>query len=360
MNDSLLQIVRALPKIELHRHLEATLRMETMIDIAQEYGIEMPEYDVETLRPFVQMMPYEPRNMQHFIGKFHTLRQFFCSIDVVRRITREAVVDAALDNVKYMELRFTPAALCNLIDATYDDIVSLVCDTVAATAKEWDVQVKLIVSINRHESLEVGEKSLQAALDHRDRGVVALDLAGREPGFPASLFRPVFRRARAEGLHATVHAGEWEGAASVWDAVGNLGAERVGHGIRALEDPGIVEVLAGRGTVLEVCPSSNYDSGVVPSMDEHPLPVLDGHGVLTTINTDDPLISNLTLSLEMARVMEHMGYTLDDVKQAILRAARAAFLPPVERGALVAKFESWLSTNAHGSLQPDYGENAAT
>lgn len=346
INGSLVEAVQALPKIELHRHLEGSVRLQTLVEIAQEYGIEMPEYDVETLRPFVQMMPDESRNMQHFLGKFSTLRQFYRSLDIIQKITREAVIDAALDNIKYMELRFTPPALCYITGASFEDVVGLVCQATKEAAKDCGIEVGLIVSMNRHEGVDVGEKVLHAALKHQHNGVVGLDLAGREPGFSANPFRELFQRAKKAGLGITIHAGEWEGAQSVWDAIGNLGASRLGHGIRALEDPGIVSVLVKRGIVLEVCPSSNVDSGVVENLRQHPLPKLYQNDILTTINTDDPLVSNITLSDEIIRVMNEMFFTLDDIKKQTLQAAQSAFLPDSERAALMKKFEQWFAPAA--------------
>ncbi|MDX1991339.1 MAG: adenosine deaminase [bacterium] len=337
------EVVRALPKIELHRHLEGAVRLETLVDVAQQHGIEMPEYTSEVLRPFVQMHPEEPRTAQNFLAKFAVLRQFFMSQGVIARITREAVIDAAADQVKYMELRFTPAALCQVSKCTPEDVVALVCETATTTAAEQGIDVRLIVSINRHESIELGERVLKAALNNRSRGVVGFDLAGKEAEFSAVPFRDIIKKAKVEGLGITLHAGEWEGAPSVWDAVGNLGADRIGHGIRALEDLGMVQIIAARGIVLEVCPSSNVDSGVVPDFKDHPLPVLIEHGVKITINTDDPLVSGITLSDEIHRTMQYLSLSLDDVKQHTLTAAHAAFLPDDERQALVAKFEAWFA-----------------
>ncbi|MBC7872301.1 MAG: adenosine deaminase [Chitinophagaceae bacterium] len=334
--------VRALPKIELHRHLEGSVRLETLVDIAQQHGIEMPEYEPETLRPFVQMIPDEPRTWQNFLAKFKVLRQFFLSPGIITRITREIIADAAADNIKYMELRFTPQALCQISRCTPEDVVALVCETTAASAAEHGIDVRLIVSINRNESLEIGERALYAALDNREHGIVGFDLAGSESGFPATPFRELFRKAEEGGLGLTLHAGEWDGAQSVWDAVGNLGAERVGHGIRVLEDPGIVRVLMERGVVLEVCPTSTVDSGVVASFSSHPIPQLIANGLKVTINTDDPSVSAITLSDEIDRTMVHLAFTMDDVKRHTLIAAHAAFLPEKERAALVAKFEKWL------------------
>ncbi len=340
--DGLLPTIHALPKIELHRHLEGAVRLETLVELAHEFNISPPEDGIDMLRPFVQMMPDETRNSQHFLGKFQTIRQFFLSPQVIKRVTREAVEDAAADNVKYMELRFTPRALSNILNCSYYEVIDWVCSTAAETAQEHDIQVRLILSMNRHESVEIGEHVLAAALEYRNQGVVALDLAGNEGGFPAKPFWKLFRRAKEFGLGITIHAGEWGGAANVREAVEKLHADRVGHGVRAVEDPELVDWLAERGTVLEVCPTSNVQSGVVSDWSQHPLRNLVERQVLTTINTDDPLVSNITLTDEMVRVADDMALGIDSVKQQILVAARAAFLPPDERAALVAKFQDLL------------------
>jgi adenosine deaminase len=334
-----------LPKVELHRHLEGSVRLQTLIEIALEYGIEMPEYDVETLRPFVQMMPDEPRNWQHFLSKFMTLRQFYRSPDVIRRVTREAIADAAADNVRYLELRFTPRALSNIINCSYHDVVSWVCDTAARAANDFDIEVRLILSMNRHESVAIGDEVLSAAIDHSDQGVVAVDLAGDEQTFSARPFRSLFERAQKAGLGITIHAGEWGGADNIRDAIEHLGASRVGHGVRLLEDPTLLPLLIERKVVLEICPTSNVQSGVVADFGAHPLPHLYRQQVRTTINTDDPLVSNITLSDEIERAVTFMDLSLDEVKQLTLVAAQAAFLPETERMALVARFEAWFSSD---------------
>ena len=335
--------IRAMPKIELHRHLEGAVRLETLIDIARDFGMEMPEYHPEVLRPFVQMMPDEPRTWQNFLAKFRVLRQFFLSPNVIRRITREVVEDAALDNVKYMELRSTPRALCNSMKATPDEVVRWVCETAMATAKIHDIQVRLIVSMNRHESVEVGEQVTKAAIAHMNMGVVGIDLAGIESDYTAYPFRHVFHMGRDAGLHITLHAGEWQGADSVWDAISNIGASRIGHGIRSIEDGGVVNVLLERNITLEVCPSSNVDSGVVSNMASHQLPILVASGLPITINTDDPLVSGITLTDELIRVLQYLPFTIDDIKGFMLNAARASFLNDDERRVLMAQFRGWLN-----------------
>ncbi len=342
IDDQLLNTIRVMPKIDLHRHLEGSLRLETLLAIAQEYEISLPTFDVEGLRPFVQMTPGEPRSWQQFLGKFQMLRQFYRSEAIIKRVTREVIADANADNVRYMELRFTPQALNNLVQCDFEDVVAWVCDAAADATASLDIDVTLILSMNRHESIEIGERVVQAAIDYADRGVVGLDLAGQEAGHSALPFRDLFARAKSAGLGVTIHAGEWAGAESVREAVETLEADRIGHGIRTIEDPALCNLLQQRGTVLEVCPTSNVMSGAVADFDVHPLITLYRQGIRTTVNTDDPLVCDVTMSAEIAKVLRHTPLTMDDVKQHVMTAAQAAFLPKDRRSALVAQYEAWL------------------
>lgn len=336
----------ALPKIELHRHLEGSMRLSTLVEIAKYYNFVMPEYELETLRPFVQMMPEETRDWKHFFAKFVTLRQFYLSPEIVHRLTVECIEDAARDNIKYMELRFTPRTLGKIIKVEPNVVLDWVCSAVNEATTNNDIDVKLIVSINRHESPELGDEVLNAAIKRQSDGVVGFDLAGVEEGYAAHLFTPMFQKAKDAGLGITVHAGEWEGPQSVWDAISNLNADRIGHGIRSVEDPGIVYILAERGIPLECCPTSNYFTGVVDALAHHPLPHLIEKGVLTTLNTDDPLIFNLNLTQELVTAVTQLGLDINEIKRMMLRAAEVAFLPPDERRALVERFRLLLATPA--------------
>lgn len=341
-DDQLQSTMRELPKIELHRHLEGSIRLSTLVEVAQEYGIEMPKYDIELLRPFVQMMPSEPHNSQHFLAKFMTIRQFFVSETIIRRMTREVVVDAAADNVKYFELRFTPRALSNILNCPYEHVLDWVCTEAVATAAQYDIQVRLIVSMNRHESFGIAELTLDAVLAYQSPYIVAVDLAGNENDYPAEPFQPLFERAKNEGLGVTIHAGEWGSVNNIRIAVTALMADRIGHGVRAIEDLALCDWLIEEGIVLELCPTSNVHSGAVAHWSQHPISQLYRHGVATTINTDDPLVSDITLTDELVRAVEFMTLTLDDVKRHMLNAAQAAFLPLADRQLLIAQFEAAL------------------
>ena len=341
LKQTLLGKIQQLPKVELHRHLEGSMRISTLLDIAHTHDKELSNMTLDELRPHVQMVPGQPLTSAVFLGKFKTLRQFYNSPETIRRIAREAVIDAAEDNVKYMELRFTPKALCNVLACRYQQVMDWVCDSIDAATAEYDISVRLLVSMNRHEGVDIAEEVLDVALAYRDRGVVGIDLAGDETKYPCKPFEHVFRRAREEGLFVTVHAGEWAGPESVRDSIDELGAHRIGHGIRAIEDNDLVKRLAEQGTVFEVCPTSNIHSGVVTELHQHPLIDLYNAGVRTTINTDDPLISNVTLTTELLDAMFTMKFTLEQIQQQTLHAVDAAFLPADERAALRERFEVW-------------------
>jgi adenosine deaminase len=325
-----LHTYRALPKVELHRHLEGSLRLDTMVDIAQQHGITIPA-DVLRLSTLVQVQEEDKFTFQNFLAKFNTLRLFYRSPDVIHRITSEAVEDAAKDNVKYMELRFTPVALSRAERFPLHDVVDWVITSAEEASKKYNVMVRLIASVNRHESTELAEQVAWLAVEHLSDGMVAIDLAGNEAEFKTEPFYGLIKEARQSGLHVTIHAGEWGPATNVKEAIEELGAERVGHGVRVLEDGNIVALARERGTAFEVCMTSNYQSGVVGSLDTHPLMRMLDLGLNVTINTDDPSISRITLSHEYYTACEDLRMPQNILKQRIVAAAHACFLPDTEK-----------------------------
>lgn len=336
-SSALTRLLYGLPKVDLHRHLEGSLRLSTMAAIAEECGVDLPGADVEQFRHRVQVMPGDPRSADVFISKFGTLRQFYRSPEIIERVAYEAVADAAADNVVYLELLFTPAALARQMDFALEDVAGWVIDAVDRARADFNIDVRLLVTINRHESVELGERQVNVAIANCERGVVGVNLAGAENYHAGAPFAGVFRRARAAGLHTAIHAGEWAGPESIVEAMDVLGAERLSHGVRVLESDEVVAEALARGITFEVCPTSNVQSGVAPSYEAHPLGAMVRAGLRTTINTDDPSVSGIDLTDEVAHAAEEMGLSLPDLRQCLLNAARAAFLPDVERGALVAR-----------------------
>src|SRR5512146_2321428 len=329
-----LNTYRALPKVELHRHLEGSLRLDTMVDVAQQHGITIPE-DVLRLSTLVQIQEEDKFTFQNFLAKFNTLRLFYRSPDAIDRITREAVEDAAKDNVKYMELRFTPVALSRAERFPLHDVVDWVIHSTKEAAKKYGVTVRLIASVNRHESIDLAEQVAWLAVERIKEGMVGLDLAGNEAEFPYEPFYGIFREAKQAGLHVTIHAGEWGPAQHVKDAIEEMSAERIGHGVRVLEDENVVGLARERCTAFEVCVTSNYQSGVVQSLGTHPLLRMLDSGLNVTINTDDPSISRITLSHEYYTACEDLHLPQATLRERIAAAARASFLPEDEKENLV-------------------------
>jgi adenosine deaminase len=287
------------------------------------------------LSTLVQVQEEDKFTFQNFLGKFNTLRLFYRSPDVIHRITREAIEDAAKDNVKYLELRFTPVALSRAERFPLHDVVDWVMTSAQQAAKKCGIIVKLIASVNRHEGTDLAEQVAWLAVEQMKNGLVGLDLAGNEAEFKSEPFYGIFKEAKQSGLHITIHAGEWGPAANVKEAIEEIGAERIGHGVRVLENNDIVAMASERGTAFEVCITSNYQSGVVNSLDTHPLMQMLDAGVNVTINTDDPSISRITLSHEYYTASEELHMPQSTLRQRIVAAARAGFLAENEKEKLV-------------------------
>lgn len=329
------RVLHALPKVDLHRHLEGSLRLETLAEIAREHGIDLPSYDIERLRPYVQITD-DPPGFQRFLKKFQLLRRFYTTREAVERVAYEAVIDAAFDNVRYLELRFNPAALAHAQGFSFHEVTAWVAESVAhaQAAARTGINVRLLCTIVRHEPLAAAAEIVEVALAFRDRGVVGIDLAGDELLHSARPFAPLFRHAAREGLGLTVHAGEAGGPENVREAIEQLGARRIGHGIRAIEDSTVVQLIRQRNITLEVCPTSNLQTGVMPNFGRHPLRDLYQLHVPVTVNTDDPSISDTTLTDEYLAAVKGMGLSLRDLRTFNRNAIRAAFLPADERLAL--------------------------
>lgn len=291
----------------------------------------------------VQVHTSEPATSQNFLAKFNTLRMFFRSPEVIQRITREAVEDAANDNVRYLELRFTPVALSYAGRFPLGDVMDWVCESANKAAKEFGISVSLIASVNRHESVELAEHVAWQAAARIGAGILGLDLAGDEAGFSALLFLGVLIEAHQYGLKLTVHAGEWAGAANVHEALETIIPDRIGHGVRVMEDPNTVALAREIGTAFEVCVTSNYQTGVVQSLEEHPIVKMLNAGLNVSLATDNPSILQITLTDEYHRVCEDLGMQHKLLKERILAAAQASFLLEAERDKLMKQLRQELS-----------------
>jgi len=323
---ALRHVVHSLPKADLHRHLEGSLRLSTLVEIAQEHGVDLPSYNIEDLRPYVQITD-DPANFHRFLEKFRLLRRFYKTPEAVARVAYEAVADAAQDNVHYLELRFNPAALARTQGFSYEEVTDWVIEAVDRAQADYPITVRLIATAVRNEGVENARRIAEVAIARKERGMAGLDLAGDEVNFDAAPFAPVFREAREAGLGITIHAGEAGGADNVQHAVLDMGATRIGHGVRAIENSDVIKLLRERHVTLEVCPTSNLQTGVMHNFSHHPLRDLYMLGVAVTLNTDDPSVSDTTLTDEYLVALMTMGIRMSHLRRMNVNALRAAFLP---------------------------------
>lgn len=333
--------IKNLPKIDLHRHLEGSLRLETLYEIALEYDLGISVENLEQLRPYVQVMD-DPAHHEAFLRKFEVLRHFYRSPETIYRLAYEAVADAAADNVKYLELRFSPQALSRVRGFPLANVTDWVIAAVGQASHDYDIDVGLIITLVRHDPVSQAREVAEVAFERFGKGIVGLDLAGNEVKFPSTPFSPLFKEAKATGLGITVHAGEWASAHGVREAVEELYADRIGHGIRVIENSRVLRMVRERGVALEVCLTSNLQTGVVHNLTHHPLTDMLDLELKATLNTDDPSVSDVTLSDEYQIALEVLRIRYPLLRQMVLNAAQAAFLPDAPRAALLARFEQWL------------------
>ncbi len=324
----------ALPLCELHRHLDGSIRLQTVLELAQQHGIVLPAQTPEALKPHIQVIDAESGLME-FIAKFRYLSEVLVDADACRRVAFENVEDALNEGIDYIELRFSPWFMAQAHQLDPAEVVAAVIDGTRAGEAATGVRVQLIGILSRTYGPQTCMVELDALLAHR-AGLVALDLAGDEKNFPASLFRGHFRRARDAGLHITAHAGEADGADSIWSAIEDLGAERIGHGIRAMEDIRLMDYLAEKGIGLEVCLTSNVHTNAVISLASHPARHLLQHGVKINLNTDDPGISGIDLAHEYQIAAPLAGLAPSMLRQIQANALDMAFLSAADKSALMA------------------------
>lgn len=312
-----------LPKVDLHRHLDGNIRISTILELGREHGIALPGTNVESLRPYVTVTEPAP-GLMAFLDKFRWPIGVLADAEACRRIAYENVEDAAKEGLDYVELRFSPCFMASAHGLDPQAVVEAVAEGVEQGKAAFEVKVALIGILSRTYGVEVAEKELEALFSCRHR-LIALDLAGDEEKFPAGLFKKHFTRARDAGLHVTVHAGEAAGPESIWDAIRLLGAERIGHGIRAVEDPALMDFMRERQIGLECCLTSNVQTSVVPDYASHPLRHLLDAGLLATINTDDPAISGINLDHELQVAAPAAGLSEAQIELARRHASAIAF-----------------------------------
>ena len=324
-----------IPLTDIHRHLDGNIRAQTILDLGRAFNIALPANTLETLRPHVQVMETEP-DLVSFLNKLDWGVKVLATLDACRRVAQENVEDAAKAGIHYAELRFSPGYMAMTHNLPVEGVVEAVIDGIQAGCRAHNITVRLIGIMSRTFGEHACQQELNALLAHRDH-ITALDLAGDELGYPGPLFRTHFHRARDAGLHITVHAGEAAGAESIWQAIRELGAERIGHGVKAIEDRALMDYLAEHSIGIESCLTSNIQTSTVPSLAAHPLKTFLQHGILATINTDDPAVQGIEIGHEYQVAAPAAGLSVQQMYTAQENGLKIAFLSEAEKAAIRAQ-----------------------
>jgi aminodeoxyfutalosine deaminase len=334
---SLRDFVREMPKVELHVHLEGSIRPATLLTLARRNGVTLPADDLDGLRAF-----YQFTDLAHFVQVYFAVSSCLRTVDDYRLIAYEFGVDMARQHVRYAEVTFTPRTNVMNTGLPFDAILAGLNDGRAHARREFGVEFCWVLDIVRDDP-DSRHQVAEWAIHAQDRGVVALGLGGTERGHPSEWFADAYAVAREAGLHSVPHAGEVVGPESVWSAIRALGAERIGHGVRCVEDPALVDYLRQQQIPLEVCPTSNLRLGVYPSYQAHPVRWLWEEGVYITVNSDDPPMFDTDLVREYQALADHLGFGGADLERLSLNALQASFLPTERKADLEQAFLSEFS-----------------
>ena len=325
--------VERMPKAELHVHLEGSVHPATLLDLGRKHGVALPFRDVAGARDWFRF-----RDFPHFVEVYIAICNVLLDPEDYERALWELALDARRQNTRYLEVTFAPASPLNPRTRAVPDVVLRGLRAARRRARvELGVDVQFILDPVRGRPREDVWALACWCADNLGDGLIGLGLGGNEVGNPATRYAEAFAWARDAGARLTLHAGETVGPESVRDALA-VGAERIGHGVRAVEDSALVAELVARGVTLEVAPTSNVCLGVYPSIGAHPFRALHDAGVLVTINSDDPPMFDTTLTDEYRTLAEQHAFTTDELAALSLRAVQAAFLPDAERAALAAAY----------------------
>lgn len=312
-----------LPKIELHCHLDGSVRPETIIDIAKKEGVNIPSYDIEIIKNMVTA-PIECTSLNEYLERFKLPISVMQSKESLTRIAYELLEDSAKENIKYIEIRFAPL-LHTEKGLTIEEIIESVLKGIKEAEEKYDIKGNLILSCLKTMPVESIFDVIEAGRKFLGKGVVAVDLAGaEEPGFSEKFIEPI-SLAKKYGYRITIHAGENGVGKNVHEAIELLGAERIGHGVFIKDCSEAYNLVRDKGVVLEICPTSNIQTKAVIDIKDHPVYSFHKDGIKVTLNTDNRTVSDIDLSSEYILVADKFGLTYEDYIQIYNNSVDAAF-----------------------------------
>lgn len=328
------ELLHRLPKAELHCHLDGSLRPETLLDLGREFDRPMPAPDAESLREY--MTVDDARNLEDYLERFAITLSVMQTEPALERIAYELAEDAARDGVRYIEVRYAP--VLNVREGlSLEQAVEAPLRGLARAEAEHGIKGRVIVTAIRDMAPSVSQELAELAVAYRHRGVVGFDLAGGEAGNPAKAHRSAFEYARCHDLACTCHAGEGDGADSVRQAVHVCGAHRIGHATRLIEDTSLTDYCNDHRIALEICLTSNVQTRAADSYASHPFREYYDRGLNVVLNTDNRLMSGVTLTDEYVHAAEALDFGFDELARVALNGFESCFLPYEERMQLVAE-----------------------
>ncbi len=318
-------LLKKLPKVELHCHLDGSLRIETILDLARRHNVSLPSSDASGLTKILSIGK-KRGTLEEYITRFDITLSVMQTRDSLKRIAYELIEDVAAENIRYIEIRYSPI-LHTSNGMTLDEAIFSVRDGLKKGEKDFGVRSGIIVCGIRHISPEASLKLADLCVRFKNKGVVGFDLAGAEENFPAKDHREAFYMILNHNINATIHAGEAFGPTSIHQAIHYCGAHRIGHGTRLKEDKDLMRYVNNHRIPLEICLTSNWHTFSVRSLKHHPMRYYYDQGIRVTLNTDNRLMSNTTLTKEFGLARDLFGFTLHDFREVTIVAMKSAFLP---------------------------------
>ncbi|MDL4839597.1 adenosine deaminase [Aquibacillus rhizosphaerae] len=334
--ESMVSVIKQLPKVDLHVHLDGSVTPETVIDLANKQGIALPTSNPQQLAPYLKI-DGECNSLQEYLSKFDFVGRVLHTSEALEKVAFEVVEQAHKQNCRYIEVRFGPQ-LHRQAGLSLEEVIHSVIKGLKRAEKVYNVQASAIACCLRHHSIKENIDVVEAASTFMGKGLVGVDLAGDEATFPAYLFRDVFKIADKKSMPITIHAGEAAGPNNIKEAVFKLGATRVGHGVRLKEDLKLFQELYAKQIPLEMCPISNIQTKAAPSWEMYPLREYFNEGLLVTVNTDNLTVSNTNLTKEFSVLFEKHDFSILEIGQLNMNSIEASFLEASEKKKLKNKF----------------------
>ena len=319
------EFIKSLPKAELHCHLDGSMRVETIMDIAKKEKIKLPSDNIDEMRKILEV-GMNCKSLEEYLRPFDITAQVLQTEESLTRATYELAEDAANENIRYIEIRFAPLWHIQK-DLSLTDVVDAVLAGAHKAEKDFNIIIGIIICSIRHTSPEDSMKVAELAVAYKNRGVVGFDLAGAEKDFPAKDHKEAFYLIINNNINTTAHAGEAYGTESIEQAIHYISANRIGHGTRLREDGDLLNYVNDHRIPLEMCITSNIQTKAVNKFEDHPIKFYYDLGLRVTLNTDNRLISDVNLTDEYMLAIEKFGFTANDIKYLILNGFKSAFLP---------------------------------